>query len=79
MVPGDPEKSLLIQAVRHTGDVKMPPKESLSEAEITTLTDWVKSGAPWPEDKVLDPARMRRTRRNSIGHFSRSMNRPCRK
>ena len=55
VVPGNPEKSLLIQAVRRTGDVKMPPKEPLSDAEIATLTDWVKSGAPWPEDQVLDP------------------------
>jgi hypothetical protein len=55
VVPCNPEKSLLIQAVRHSGDVKMPPNESLSETEIATLTDWVKNGVPWPEDKVLDP------------------------
>ena len=56
VVPGNPDKSLLIQAVRHSGDVKMPPNESLSDTEIATLTDWVKSGAPWPDDQVLNPA-----------------------
>jgi hypothetical protein len=25
--PGDPAKSLLIQAIKHDGDVKMPPKK----------------------------------------------------
>src|SRR5258707_997246 len=26
LIPGNPDKSLLIQAIRHAGDVKMPPK-----------------------------------------------------
>ena len=56
VVPGNPDKSLLIQAVRHSGEVKMPPNETLSDTEIATLTDWVKSGAPWPDDQVLNPA-----------------------
>ena len=43
--PGDPEKSLLIQAitVRHER-LKMPPTEPLKEAEIVTLAEWVKAG-----------------------------------
>ncbi len=44
----DPEQSLLIEAVRHDGAVKMPPKGKLDAAEIDVLTDWVKRGAPWP-------------------------------
>jgi hypothetical protein len=47
---GDPEKSLLIQAVRQTGDVKMPPKSKLPDEEIALLTEWVKIGTPWPDD-----------------------------
>jgi mono/diheme cytochrome c family protein len=49
IVPGDPDKSLLIQAVRQTGGLKMPmgaPK--LSADTISTLEQWVKMGAPWP-------------------------------
>ncbi|HLK58529.1 MAG TPA: PSD1 and planctomycete cytochrome C domain-containing protein [Chthonomonadaceae bacterium] len=46
--PGDPEKSALIQAVRYTGKIKMPPAGKLSDAEIADLTQWVKAGAVWP-------------------------------
>jgi hypothetical protein len=48
VVKGDPEKSRLIQAVRYMGDIKMPPTGKLTQLEIADLTDWVKSGAPWP-------------------------------
>ena len=48
VVPGDPEKSLLIKAVRYTdADLQMPPKgERLPDAEMAVLVDWVKRGAP---------------------------------
>jgi hypothetical protein len=50
IVPGDPEKSLLIQAVRYTdADLQMPPKgKRLDAAQIAELEKWVKLGAPWP-------------------------------
>jgi mono/diheme cytochrome c family protein len=50
IVPGDPEKSLLIKAVRYTDpDLQMPPKgEKLSETQINNLVAWVKMGAPDP-------------------------------
>ncbi|MSQ94722.1 MAG: DUF1553 domain-containing protein [Gemmataceae bacterium] len=53
VVPGNPEKSLLIQAVRHTHkDVKMPPKKHLTDGEIADLTQWIKDGAAWPKPRV---------------------------
>jgi hypothetical protein len=50
IVPGDPEKSLLIKAVRYTDpDLQMPPKgKKLSDGEIADLVSWVKMGAPDP-------------------------------
>ncbi len=48
IVPGSPEQSLLILAVRHEGDVSMPPKKKLAEREIDALASWIKMGAPWP-------------------------------
>src|SRR5439155_27003108 len=40
IVPGDPEKSLLIKAVRQVDeDLKMPPKKQLTETLIATLTE----------------------------------------
>jgi mono/diheme cytochrome c family protein len=50
IVPGDPEKSLLIKAVRWVDeDLKMPPKKRLSEAEVADLVSWIKRGAPFPD------------------------------
>ena len=49
VMPGDPEKSLLIQAVRQTGDLKMPKGSKLKPEEIQALAEWVKMGAPWPD------------------------------
>src|SRR6266581_2084524 len=49
VVPGDPEKSLLIQAVRQTSEkLKMPKGGHLRPDEIDVLTEWVKAGAVWP-------------------------------
>jgi hypothetical protein len=49
IVPGDPDKSLLIQAVRQTdAKLKMPMGGKLKDSEIADLTAWVKAGAVWP-------------------------------
>jgi mono/diheme cytochrome c family protein len=50
VVPGNPDKSVLIKAVRYTDpNVQMPPKgEKLSDAQIADLVAWVKMGAPDP-------------------------------
>jgi hypothetical protein len=47
VVPGDAAASKLLAAVRHTGDVAMPPEGKLSPDEIATLETWVASGAVW--------------------------------
>ena len=50
IVAGDPDKSLLISAVKQSGTLKMPaggPK--LSDAQIADLSAWIKNGAPWPQ------------------------------
>ncbi len=50
IVPGKPDESLLIQAIRYKDeDLQMPPKgEKLSDREIADLTEWVRRGAPDP-------------------------------
>ncbi len=50
IVPGDPDKSLLIKAISYKDpDVQMPPKgEKLTDQQIADLTTWVKMGAPDP-------------------------------
>jgi len=50
IVPGNPDASLLIKAVRyHDPDLQMPPDDQrLSDAQVQDLTAWVKMGAPDP-------------------------------
>ena len=49
VVAGDPDHSLLIEAVRYKNDdMLMPPDGKLSDAEIADLEHWVKLGAPDP-------------------------------
>jgi hypothetical protein len=51
IVPGKPDASLIIKAVRyHDDDLKMPPGGNLSEREIAALVEWVQQGALDPRD-----------------------------
>jgi hypothetical protein len=47
IVPGKPEKSFLVDALRHDGEIQMPPGPSLPPKEIAILTDWIRRGAVW--------------------------------
>src|SRR3954469_12515026 len=72
IVGNDPEKSLIIQAVRYKNEkLQMPPDGKLSDAQIADLETWVRMGAPDPRGPViaiasrpatgpsgLDPARL---------------------
>src|SRR6185295_12895249 len=49
IVPGDPDKSLLIEAVRQTGTLKMPKGGELRPDEVAALVEWIRGGAPWAE------------------------------
>src|SRR4051794_5737851 len=50
IVPGEPDASLLVRAIRHAeGAPKMPMGGQLKKDEVETLVAWVKSGAVWPD------------------------------
>jgi cytochrome c551/c552 len=50
VVPGAPDQSLVIRAVRYLDvELQMPPKSRLTDAEISQLEQWVLDGAPWPD------------------------------
>jgi mono/diheme cytochrome c family protein len=57
IVPGNPDASPLIKAIRHQGDVKMPPKSRLPEPAVVELSEWIKAGAPWPKGEVITAAK----------------------
>ncbi len=48
IVPGKPDESLIIGAVRGTGNLKMPPGKKLEPQEIENLVEWIRMGAPDP-------------------------------
>jgi hypothetical protein len=50
IVPGDPDSSLLVQAIRYSDEaLRMPPKRPLAPEEVTALETWVRRGAPAPD------------------------------
>ena len=60
IVPGKPAESLLVKAISHTDDdLRMPPKEKLSDRQIADLTRWVSMGAPFPTAVASSTPRLR--------------------
>ena len=51
VVPGKPDKSLLITAIRQTDDdLRMPQDDQLTQRQIAELVRWVEMGAPFPPE-----------------------------
>ena len=48
--PGNPDKSLLMKAILHQGDLKMPPKGKLTPTEINYIKEWILKGAADPRE-----------------------------
>lgn len=62
VVPGDSDKSTILQRVRHIDPKRRMPKEGalLTEGEIADLTTWIKDGVAWPREAI--PSSIGRTR-----------------
>ncbi len=57
VVPGHPEKSLLLHALQYSDDrLKMPPSGKLKDDEIEAVSSWIASGAVWPENVKIAAA-----------------------
>lgn len=57
IVPGKPDESLLVSAVRYSADsVHMPPQGKLPPEVIADFEEWVRRGAPDPRDGAPLPA-----------------------
>jgi hypothetical protein len=48
IVPGKPEDSLLLRALRYDSKLKMPPTGKLPDAVIADFEQWIAAGAPDP-------------------------------
>lgn len=53
IVPGRPEESLLIQAVRYEDGLEMPPQSRLKSGEVAILERWIELGAP--DSRATEP------------------------
>jgi mono/diheme cytochrome c family protein len=57
IVPGKPDESMLIEAVRYES-YEMPPDGQLKDHEVAALVKWIELGAPWPDaEAALDDGR----------------------
>lgn len=57
VIPGKPDESRLIEAVRYRNvNLQMPPEGELSTDEIAELVRWIARGAPHPPDANPGPA-----------------------
>jgi hypothetical protein len=54
LVPGKPEESLLLAAIRHSDpDLEMPPrKDRLAESILEDVEQWIAAGAPDPRESA---------------------------
>ncbi|MFO0928839.1 MAG: c-type cytochrome domain-containing protein [Gemmataceae bacterium] len=80
VVPGQPDKSPLVRAVRRVDETKMPPKDkdALPPAAVDALVRWVQSGAPWPGGDATAVAVSPIAERGSrTGRSGRSLTRRC--
>lgn len=69
IVPGKPEQSLLLRAVRHElADLQMPPDGRLTGEEIKAIEQWIRDGAVDPRTEGApggDPSKARASTRAS--------------
>lgn len=54
-VPGEPSKSLLIDAINYGELYQMPPKSQLPQEKRAILRRWIEMGLPWPPERPADP------------------------
>jgi cytochrome c553 len=52
VVPGKPNEGALLAALRHTGEVRMPPKGALPAGVVADFEAWIRLGAPDPRDEA---------------------------
>ena len=55
VVPNEPERSVMLTAMRHEGPLKMPPGPPLSPEIIADFEKWISMGAPDPR---TEPAKL---------------------
>lgn len=64
IILGNPNASNLLKAIRHEGDLQMPPENKLPKSVIADFKKWIEMGAPDPRDgnpiKILERAKLKK-------------------
>ena len=51
---GSPDSSLLLSAVRHAGELRMPKGgDPLTDAQVAAFAEWIDRGLPWPRHEAV--------------------------
>src|SRR5438045_4045661 len=50
VVPGEPDKSRIVTALRQNTELKMPKNGHLTEPQIQDVVSWIRDGAVWPAE-----------------------------
>lgn len=61
--PGNTRAGVLLQALRQSGDLKMPPGGRIGDEQIAVIEKWIAMGAPFPE-------RLHKSTRRGAGHWA---------
>lgn len=61
IVPGDPDASLVVRALRYEATPSMPPWGKLEDSQIGAIVEWIRQGAPWPDEPLPEDLRGKRT------------------
>ena len=56
IVAGNAAQSRVVQAIRRTGALVMPPGPKLADSEIAVIERWIAAGATWPTATAQAPA-----------------------
>lgn len=59
LITSDIASNYFLKAIHRDG-IEMPPDEPLSEKELASLDNWIKSGLPWPKSAEVKLARVER-------------------
>lgn len=74
IIAGNPDESLLVDAIKYGDLYQMPPKSKLPASEIQTIVEWVQRGAPWPAgedaEHAPDPAELFDLEARKASHWS---------
>jgi hypothetical protein len=68
-IAGKPQESLLMKAIRHDGDLRMPRGgDKLTEAQVAAFEKWIAKELPWPSHETV----LARTKQFTISDADRN-------